>query len=241
MQNRTGLIYQSLLCNSFIAMLTSISHDLRTPLAAILGAASTLQSYHDQLDRPAQADLLATIAEETERLGRFVANLLDMTRLESGAVPLRPQPVDLAELLGSALVRAGKMLAQHHTVLDLPPDLPLLALDEVLGEQVLFNLLDNATKYAPTGSTITLRARQMPQEPTVQLQIIDEGPGIPPELTERIFDKFFRVHATDRTRVGTGLGLAICRGFMQAMGGQITAGNRPDRSGAVFTLTLPVA
>ena len=223
------------------AMLTSISHDLRTPLAAILGAASTLQSYHDQLDRPAQADLLATIAEETERLGRFVANLLDMTRLESGAVPLRPQPVDLAELLGSALVRAGKMLAQHHTVLDLPPDLPLLALDEVLGEQVLFNLLDNATKYAPTGSTITLRARQMPQEPTVQLQIIDEGPGIPPELTERIFDKFFRVHATDRTRVGTGLGLAICRGFMQAMGGQITAGNRPDRSGAVFTLTLPVA
>ena len=221
------------------AMLTSISHDLRTPLAAILGAASTLQSYRDRLDSAAQADLLATIAEETERLGRFVANLLDMTRLESGAVTLRQLPVDLAELIGSTLARAGKMLAQHRTVLDLPPDLPLLRLDEVLCEQVLFNLLDNATKYAPTGTTITLRARQMTQEHAVQLHIIDEGPGIPPELTERIFDKFYRVHATDRTRVGTGLGLAICRGFVEAMGGHITASNRTDRSGAIFTLTLP--
>lgn len=221
------------------AMLTSISHDLRTPLAAILGAASTLQSYRDQLDSAAQADLLATIADETERLGRFVANLLDMTRLESGAVTLHKQAVDLGELIGSALARAGKVLAHHHVVLDVAPDLPLLELDEVLCEQVLFNLLDNAAKYAPAATAITLRAWWVRQEHAVQLQIIDEGPGIPPDLTERIFDKFFRVHATDRTRVGTGLGLAICRGFVEAMGGRITAANRADRSGAVFTLSLP--
>lgn len=221
------------------AMLTSISHDLRTPLAAILGAASTLQSYRDTLDPATQTDLLATIAEEAERLGRFVANLLDMTRLESGAIILRTQSVDLGELVGSTLARVAKMLAHHSVVLDLAADLPLLALDEVLFEQVLFNLLDNAAKYAPAGSAIILRAWQETREKIVNLQVIDEGPGIPVELTERIFDKFFRVHASDRTRVGTGLGLAICRGFVEAMGGRITAGNRADGRGAVFSLRLP--
>ncbi len=221
------------------AMLTSISHDLRTPLAAILGAASTLQSYRDSLDAATQTDLLATIAEEAERLGRFVANLLDMTRLESGAIALRTQPADLGELVGSTLARASKVLAQHRVGLDLASDLPLLPLDEVLFEQVLFNLLDNAAKYAPAGTAITVRAWWERQEKLVTLQVIDEGPGIPPELTERIFDKFFRVQARDRTRVGTGLGLAICRGFVEAMGGRITAANRADRHGAVFSVRLP--
>lgn len=222
------------------AMLTSLSHDLRTPLAAILGAASTMQSYRDVLDSATQGELLATIADEAERLGRFVANLLDMTRLESGAVTLQTQPVDLGELIGSALARAAKVLAQHRVVLDVAADLPLLPLDEVLFEQVLFNLLDNAAKYAPSGTTITVRVWREAQEKIVQLQVIDEGPGIPADVTERVFDKFFRVHATDRTRVGTGLGLAICRGFVEAMGGRITAANRADGRGAVFSVRLPI-
>ncbi len=221
------------------ALLTSISHDLRTPLSAIMGAAGTLQGYRDSLDAEAQADLLATISEEAERMARFVANLLDMTRLESGVVAERLEPTDLGELIGSTLARAGKVLAHHAVALDIASDLPLLQLDGVLLEQALFNLLDNAAKYAPSGTGITLRAWWEKKGRAVLLQVIDEGPGIPADLTERIFEKFFRVHATDRTRVGTGLGLAICRGFVEAMGGTITAGNRADRSGAVFTISLP--
>ena len=223
------------------ALLTSISHDLRTPLSAILGAAGTLQSYRATLDAPTQAELLGTISDEAERMGRFVANLLDMTRLESGAVARHMEATDLGELVGSTLTRAAKVMARHPVTLDIAGDLPLLQLDGVLLEQVLFNLLDNAAKYAPEDSAVTLRAWLDVKMRAVQLQVIDEGPGIPPELLERIFEKFFRVHAADRTRVGTGLGLAICRGFMEAMGGTITASNRADRSGAVFTLSLPAS
>lgn len=225
------------------ALLTSISHDLRTPLSAILGAAGTLQSFGTTLDPAARTDLLATITEEAERMGRFVGNLLDMTRLESGAVTRQMERLDLGELIGSTLTRAAKVLAHHTVTLDIEAGLPLLPLDGVLLEQVLFNLLDNAAKYAPAGTGITLRAwwdrKGRQAEHSVQLQVIDEGPGIPPELRERIFEKFFRVHAGDHTRPGTGLGLAICRGFIEAMGGAITAGNRADRTGAVFTIRLP--
>ncbi len=222
------------------ALLTSLSHDLRTPLASILGAADTLQSYRSALAEEAQAELLATIADEAERMGRFVANLLDMTRLESGAVAREREPHDLGELIGSTLARARKILSHHRLTLDLEPDLPILQLDAVLLEQVIFNLLDNAAKYAPPGSDVTLRAWHDAPAQMVKLQIIDEGPGIPPDYTEAIFEKFFRVHATDRARAGTGLGLAICRGFVESMGGRIVAGNRTDRSGAVFTLSMPV-
>jgi len=220
------------------ALLTSISHDLRTPLASVLGAATTLKNYRHQLDIPAQDELIATIQEEGERLNRFIANLLDMTRLEAGAVQPRSDVIDVADIVGSALGRAGRVLAQHRVVVDLADDLPLLRLDPVLSEQVLFNLLDNAAKYAPAGSEIRLMAK--PDGRTVRLQVIDEGPGIPADDLERIFDKFYRVQAADRRRAGTGLGLAICRGFVEAMGGAIKAGNRLDRTGAVFTITLPV-
>ncbi len=222
------------------ALLTSISHDLRTPLAAILGAAGTLTAYRASLPEADQTELLSTIAEEAERMGRFIANLLDMTRLESGAVTRSHEPVDLGELIGSTLRRAGKILAHHQIRLELAPDLPMLTLDAVLLEQILFNLLDNAAKYGPPGSAITLRAWHETQDSSVVLQVLDCGPGIPPEHLEAIFEKFFRVHATDRARAGTGLGLAICRGFAEAMGGRITATNRSDGTGAVFTLSLPV-
>jgi two-component system sensor histidine kinase KdpD len=221
------------------ALLTSLSHDLRTPLASILGSATTLDSYGSRLDERERHELTRTIRDEAERLNRFIANLLDMTRLESGAIEPRIGPQELAELVGGALERTAKILAAHRVALDIPADLPLLDLDPVLFEQVLFNLLDNAAKYAPPGSLIRIEARR--DRGAVRLAVVDEGGGIDPADFERIFDKFYRVHAQDRQRAGTGLGLAICRGFIEAMGGSITADNRRDRSGAVFTLTLPAS
>ncbi len=226
------------------ALLTSISHDLRTPLASILGAASSLETYAGVLDEAARKEMLHTIQEEAERLNRFVANLLDMTRLESGAVELNPQAADLGEVIGSALGRAVKVLANHRVRLEIGPDLPMLSLDVVLFEQALFNLLDNAAKYTLPETTVTLRAWHDASTlggGTVKLQVIDEGPGIPPEALERVFDKFYRVHSGDRQRAGTGLGLAVGRGFIEAMGGTIAASNRTGRPGAVFTITLPAA
>jgi len=220
------------------ALLTSISHDLRTPLASILGSATSLATQGDTLDAATRLDLSRNIQEESERLNRFIGNLLDMTRLESGPLQLRTGAVELSDAIGSALRRAAKILADHRTQVVLQPDLPMLDLDEVLFEQVLFNLLDNAGKYAPAGSLVTIKAWQ--DRGRVVVQILDEGPGIPPVDLERVFDKFYRVGGADRRRAGTGLGLAICRGFIEAMHGNITATNRIDRSGAAFTITLPV-
>ncbi|CAX21794.1 sensory histidine kinase in two-component regulatory system wtih KdpE, regulation of potassium translocation in E coli [Methylorubrum extorquens DM4] len=220
------------------ALLTSISHDLRTPLASVLGAASTLRDLDGALPVEAKAELLTTIIEESERLNRFIVNLLDMTRLEAGAVAPNLAPQDVAETIDTALRRTQKILAGHRVAVEIAPDLPTLRLDPVLFEQVLVNLLDNAAKYAPEGSTVTLRARQDGR--TVRIEVLDEGFGLPEADVERVFDKFYRVRKSDRVRAGTGLGLAISRGFVEAMGGTVTAGNRRDRSGATFTVTLPV-
>jgi two-component system sensor histidine kinase KdpD len=220
------------------ALLTSISHDLKTPLAAILGAAGTMRQLSGALDDAAKADLLATIIDESERLNRFIANLLDITRLESGAIVPQTTLQDLGELVGSALARGAKILAHHEIDVELAADLPMLELDPVLFEQVLFNLLDNASKYSPAGTTIRIQSWREAQ--SVVLQVLDEGAGIPPEDVERIFDKFYRAQKGDQVRAGTGLGLAISRGFVEALKGTITAANRTDRSGAVFTIRLPV-
>jgi two-component system sensor histidine kinase KdpD len=221
------------------ALLTSISHDLRTPLASILGSATSLATHGDALDAATRLDLARNIQDEAERLNRFIGNLLDMTRLESGPLQLRTGAVDLPDAIASALRRARKILASHRTQVVLEPDLPMPELDDVLFEQVLFNLLDNAGKYAPAGSMITIRAWR--DDGHVCIQVLDEGPGIPPVDLEHVFDKFYRVGGADRRRAGTGLGLAICRGFIEAMHGSITASNRTDRLGAAFTITLPVA
>jgi len=221
------------------ALLTSISHDLRTPLSSILGSVTALKTQRNMLSETAQDELIDTIEEETERLNRFIANLLDMTRLESGAIEPNVDVIDLGDIVGSVLEQARKVLAGHKIVIDLAPDLPMLKVDPVLFAQVLFNVLDNAAKYAPAGTEIRLQARR--QDNLMRLEVMDEGEGIPPADLERIFDKFYRVHAADRRRAGTGLGLAICRGFIDAMGGTIVAGNRKDRRGAMFTITLPVA
>jgi two-component system, OmpR family, sensor histidine kinase KdpD len=220
------------------ALLTSISHDLKTPLAAVLGAASTMRDVGSRLTDLQKADLLATIVDESERLNRFIANLLDMTKLESGAVAANLALHDLGEIVGSALRRAARILAQHKVEVEIATDLPMLQVDPVLFEQVLFNLLDNAAKYAPAGTTVRIRAWS--QNNSVGLQVLDEGEGVPPGELEHIFDKFYRVHKTDTVRAGTGLGLAISRGFVEAIKGTITAANRTDRSGAAFTIVLPV-
>jgi len=220
------------------ALLTSISHDLKTPLAAVLGAAGTLRDFGQKLGDGEKADLLATIIDESERLNRFIANLLDMTKLESGAVTPNVALHDIGEIVGSALRRAGRILSRHQVALELAPDLPMLELDAVLFEQALFNLLDNAAKYAPPGTTI--RIQDWRNGDSVCLRVLDEGSGIPPNDLEHIFDKFYRAQKTDQVRAGTGLGLAISRGFVEAMRGTIVAANRSDRSGAAFTICLPI-
>jgi two-component system, OmpR family, sensor histidine kinase KdpD len=220
------------------ALLTSISHDLKTPLASVLGAASTMRDLSSGLTDAEKRDLLATVIDESERLNRFIANLLDMTKLESGAIVPNTARHDLGEIVGSALRRAAKILVHHKVLLELDADMPMLELDAVLFEQVLFNLLDNAAKYAPADTTISIRSRR--DRDAISLQIIDEGAGIPPVELESVFDKFYRAQKGDHIRPGTGLGLAISRGFVEAMHGTITAANRTDRSGAVLTITLPI-
>ena len=221
------------------ALLTSISHDLRTPLASIIGAITSLRSYGEGYDVMDRTELMATVQDEAERLNRFVGNLLDMTRLESGALEPKRGYVDLGEIIGSSLDRTAKILRGHKVELELTPDLPMLNIDAVLMEQVMVNLLDNAAKYAPPGSLVRVDAYQ--QDGSVVIDVSDEGPGIPNDALERVFDKFYRVRAGDRQRAGTGLGLAICRGFVEALGGRIVARNRPDRAGAVLHITFPAA
>ena len=220
------------------ALLTSISHDLKTPLASVLGAASTMRDLAGNLTEAQKRDLLGTVIDESERLNRFIANLLDMTKLESGAIVPNTARQDVSEIVGSALRRANKILLEHKVSLELAADLPMLELDAVLFEQVLFNLLDNAAKYAPEGTTISIQAVR--DRDSVSLHILDEGNGIPPTELEIVFDKFYRVQKGDHVRPGTGLGLAISRGFVEAMHGTITAANRTDRSGAVLTIRLPI-
>jgi two-component system sensor histidine kinase KdpD len=220
------------------ALLTSISHDLKTPLASVLGAASTLRGLSAKLSDAEKTDLLSTVIDESERLNRFIANLLDMTKLETGAIAPNTARHDIGEIIGSALRRASKILARHKVSLEVAADLPMLELDAVLFEQVLFNLLDNAAKYAPVDTTISIRSLR--DKDSVSLQIIDEGDGIPPPELESVFDKFYRAQKGDHVRPGTGLGLAIARGFVESLHGTIAAANRTDRSGAVLTIRLPI-
>jgi len=218
------------------ALFSSISHDLRTPLASILGSITSYRSGRTMLLAADKEELLATIQEEAERLNRFIANLLDMTRLEAGAVHPQIVAIDLEDIVGSALGRAARVLDGHTVRVAIAADLPRVLVDPVLFEQVLFNLLDNAAKYSAQGSAIAITACH--ETETVRLEISDEGPGLPAGESERIFDKFTRLELQDRRRAGTGLGLAICRGFVEGMKGTIVAENRTDRSGARFIVSL---
>ena len=220
------------------SMLTSVSHDLRTPLASIIGSLSSLRSYRDRYDEATRDELLGTALSEAERLDRFVGNLLDMTRLDAGAIVPKREPVDVGDLVSTALRRAGPVLNDRVASTRVAPDLPALPLDFVLAEQALFNLLDNAAKYSSAGARIEIDAHRLGDR--VEIVVRDEGPGIPEEALDRIFDKFYRAHDGDRRRAGTGLGLAIARGFVEAQGGSLSVRNRTDRSGAEFVVSYPV-
>jgi two-component system, OmpR family, sensor histidine kinase KdpD len=179
------------------------------------------------------------IQDGAERLSRFVTNLLDMTRLEAGAIVPDRQPVDLSEAIGTALKAATHLLDNHAVRVDLAPDLPMLDLDAGLLEHVLVNLLDNASKYAPAGSKVTVRACRVSDG--IAVEVADEGPGLPPSGLEWVFERFRRACTVATSSAGTGLGLAICRGFVEALGGRIRAANRTDGPGVVFTITFPQA
>ena len=215
-------------------LLSSVSHDLRTPLAAITGAASGMLQHKEDLD--AHSRELAQIAyEEAERLNRLVGNLLDMTRLEGGGVRVEKEWQPLEEVVGTALMRLDAMLDDHPLTTHLPDDLPLVPIDSILIEQVLVNLLENAVKYTPSGTPIDLSAWAEDRE--VVVEVADRGPGLPPGEEERIFDKFYRVRPS--IAGGAGLGLAICRAVIAAHGGRLWAANRPE-GGASFRFTLPL-
>ncbi len=216
------------------SLLSAVSHDLRTPLAAITGAGTALRDEEGDLGAAERRELLDTLCEEAERLERLVGNLLDMTRLEAGALEVKREWVPVEELVGSALGRIEKRLDGRAVTTAIPADLPLAPVDPVLLEHALVNLLENALKYTPAGTPIEITARR--QDGLIELELSDRGPGLP-EPTEHLFEKFVR-----RAPAGTGgvgLGLPIARGIARAHGGEVTAGNRPG-GGARFVLALPL-
>ncbi|UYN98102.1 MAG: sensor histidine kinase KdpD [Devosia sp.] len=221
------------------ALLSSLSHDLRTPLAAITGAVTTLRELGDRLPEASRADLLASIEEEAGRLNRFVGNLFEMTRIEAGMSSVRGQEVDVEAVLTASIQRARRLHAALDVQTSLAKDLPQASGDPALLEQVLFNLLDNARKYGGDGA-ITVHAR--PEGGDIAIAVTDQGKGIPEDELEKVFEKFYRRSKGDGRQAGTGLGLAIARGFVQAMGGSIKAESPAlRRRGTRFIVRLPRA
>jgi K+-sensing histidine kinase KdpD len=221
------------------ALLSSVSHDLRTPLAIVKGAASTLLD--GGIEPAVRKELTETIVQESDRLNRLVQNLLDMTRLEAGTLRVRREWQSLEEVIGAALDHTDKTLAGREVVTRLPPELPLVPLDAVLVEQVLVNLLENAAKYTPAGAPVEIEAKR--EGGGVEIQVADRGPGIAPGEERRVFEKFYRgsqrPDGREDTRAGAGLGLAICRGIVVAHGGTIGV-ERREGGGARFRFTLPI-
>jgi len=216
------------------ALLSAVSHDIKTPLASIYGAATTLLEESERLDDSQRHELIESIAAESERLNRVVSNLLEMTRLEAG-VELRRDWYPLEEIIGAALTRVEKLLQGRAVTTTIPSDLPLILLDDVLIEEVFTNVFENAAKYTAPGTPIDISAVESGEKVIVFVR--DSGPGFALGDEERVFEKFFR-GKTDGVR-GAGLGLAISRAIVQRHEGRITAANRAG-GGAVLTIELPV-
>ena len=218
-------------------LLASISHDLRTPLAVITGAASTLARHGATMELSAQQSLAESIEGQAQEMSNLISNVLDLMRLESGRVELSCDTHSVEDLVGTALNRLEPRLRNHPVEIDLPEDLPPVRVDPVLASQVLANLLENAAKYTPAGTRIRIAA--VADVPMVRVVVEDEGPGLPPGDPRLLFDKFQRGREEGAV-VGVGLGLSICRAIVSAHGGEISAGPGV-RGGARFEFTLPVA
>jgi two-component system sensor histidine kinase KdpD len=224
------------------ALLNSISHELRTPLASITGVLTSLseseraEQSSAKLDSQTSLELIESATRQSQRLNRLVENLLEMTRLEAGALRLNCEPADLKDLINTVSAQAPDRYCDHEIKTDLPPNLPLIPMDAVLIGQVISNLLDNACKYSSAGGTIGIAVKL--EQHHVAVSVKDDGIGIPSQDLERVFDKFYRVHRQNAV-AGTGLGLSICRGIVEAHDGQIWAQNNPQH-GVTITFTLPL-
>jgi two-component system sensor histidine kinase KdpD len=219
------------------ALLSSVSHDLRTPLVAVKGIATALRQRDVPWDSVAAEQMLDTLADEADHLNRLVGNLLDMSRIESGALHPAREWEDLGDIVGAVLARMRQQLHGRTVKVDLPADLPLIWANAALIDQVLTNLLSNALKYTPAQTPVTIDAEV--RRDTIQVRVADQGAGIATDALPHIFDKFFRVADPERHADGTGLGLAICKGIVEAHGGRIWANNRAQ-GGAEFVFTLPL-
>ena len=220
------------------ALLSSVSHDLRTPLATIEGASSSLLELESVHDAETRHRLLKTICDESSHMSQLVDNILQMTRIQSGSLTVHKEWQPVEEVIGSALGRMEKALAEHPVRTHVPGDLPMAPLDGVLIEQVLVNLLDNAIKHTPPGTPVEISATAAGEQ--VILAVADRGPGLPEEEKERIFEKFYRIRKPGvKAQAGTGLGLAICQAIVAAHGGRIWAENRAE-GGARFCVALPI-
>lgn len=217
------------------AILSSVSHELRTPLSTIKAAASSLRSREVGWDSPASAELISAIDDEADHLNMLVGNLLDMSRIESGALKPKREWNILSEIIGSVMARMRHLAEEHQIDLDIPENLPLVPVDFVQMEQVFSNLVSNSLKYAPVNTRIHIHVQV--ENETIHVRVSNQGPTVPSEHLERIFDKFYRVTAADRV-TGTGLGLSICKGIIEAHGGRIWAENLLN--GLAFNFTLPL-
>jgi two-component system sensor histidine kinase KdpD len=218
------------------ALLSSVSHELRSPLATIKASATSLSREDVSWDSEARRELLSAIEEETDHLNRLVGNLLDMSRIEAGALKPDRKWNALSDIVDGVVRRVREGPGGHRIKIDVAEELPLVAVDYLQMDQVFSNLLNNCLKYAPPGTTVGIRAHA-PDEAWLQVEVTNEGPPVPAEHLERIFDKFYRVTHADRV-TGTGLGLSICRGIVEAHGGRIWGENRP--AGFAFRFTLPL-
>lgn len=218
------------------ALLNSISHDLRTPLASITGALTSLLDHNFNLNDATRRELLETAYEESDSLNRLVGNLLDTTRMEAGALKISKKPCEFRDVLGASLEQLKEKAKPRNIRIDIPGNFPEVAMDFSFMMKVFFNLIDNAIKYSPEDTVIDIKATSLKDK--VKIEIKDQGFGIPESDLERVFDKFYRVERPQQI-TGTGLGLSICKGIVEAHGGKIVAQNNPGK-GVLITITLPL-
>jgi two-component system, OmpR family, sensor histidine kinase KdpD len=218
-------------------LLSSISHDLQTPLAGVLGSVTALQTMGDQASAATRSELLETIREEAERLASHIENVLDLARVRAGNVAVRPELVEISDIANAALKRKRRQLQGRRVDLRLPPDLPMVRLDLFLMEHALATVIDNAARYSPEGSRVVVSAEH--RNGCVVLEVSDAGSGIAPDELSRVFDPFYRGSGAGRTAAGTGLGLAICRAFAEANGVTVEVDSAGTGRGTTVRFRLP--